>query len=302
MKKVLVTGGTGFIGQPVVNELVKRGYEVHVLTSWLKQGKSSAAIFHQLNLLNFAQVRAFLQDNKFDGIVHLAWLSATGAHAHAANENVSWTIASLNLLQGYVELGGRKFLGAGTMSEYDFSHGYLREGATPLTSKFLYGQCKASIYNIGQAYSSQNGVDFKWARIFNLYGPHEKEARLIPAVITASLKGEDIRVSDCIKFQDYLHVFDAATGVVDLFESNVQGAVNICSGAPVRLRTIVEKIVELTAFKGKVLWGAIPSYFEDLVITGCNMRLIKEVGWKQQIELNNGLQMAIDWWKESGCV
>ena len=302
MKKVLVTGATGFIGAPVVIELIARGYEVHALSSSRREGQSDSLHWYQLDLMNLEQVRNFLQKNKFDGVIHLAWLSATGAHAHAADENVSWTIASLNLLQSYIELGGRKFLGAGTMSEYDFSYGYLREDETPLTSKFLYGQCKSSLYNMGSAYCQQHGADFKWARIFNLYGPNEKVARLIPAVITSSLKGEDIKVSDCIKFQDYLHVFDAAKGVVDLFESDVQGAVNICSGAPVRLRTIVEKIVELTAFKGQVLWGAIPSYFDDLVVAGCNKHLIENVGWKQQIELNDGLQMTIDWWKESGRV
>lgn len=306
MKKVLVTGGTGFVGAPVVAELLARGYEVCVVSSkkaqTIQAQTSGTLTTCQLDLMDFSGVRTFLQQNRFDGIIHMAWLSATGAHAHNSDGNLNWTMAGLNLLQCYVEQGGRKFLGAGTMSEYDFAHGYLREDATPLTSKFLYGQCKSSLYNIGAAYCKLHDVDFKWGRIFNLYGPHEKEARLIPAVITACLRGEDVKVSDCIKFQDYLHVFDAAKGMVDLFESSATGAVNICSGAPVRLRTIVEKIVELIGFKGKVLWGAIPSYFDELVVVGDNKRLIEAVGWKQQIELNNGLQMTIDWWKESGRV
>lgn len=299
MKKILVTGGTGFIGRPVVAELIARGYEVHVSTSSSHTEILQACVVHELNLMDLEKVRTFIKKNCFDGVFHLAWLGATGAKCHDANENVDWTIATLNLLRSYVEHGGRKFLGAGTISEYDFSYGYLREDATPLTSKFLYGQCKSSLYNIGSTYARENNVDFKWARIFNLYGPHEKHARLVPAVINSILRGEDIKVSDCLKFQDYLHVFDAARGVVDLFESTVHGAVNICSGSPVRLRTIVEKIVELSAFKGNVLWGAIPSYFDDPLIAGSNARLVREVGWSAQIGLDQGLQMTIDWWKDN---
>lgn len=111
------------------------------------------------------------------------------------------------------------------------------------------------------------------------------------------LKGEDVKVSDCRKFQDYLHVSDTARGVADLFESNFSGAVNICSASPVCLRKIVETIAELTAFKGKILWGAIPSSFEDPLVAGTNQRL-REIGWQQQLSLEQGLQQTINWWRE----
>lgn len=296
MKKVLVTGGTGFIGVPVVNELVKRGYEVH-LVSPFDETTGQAHQIHQLSLMDYGKLSKFLQAHKFEGLVHLAWF--TGAKCHSSDVNVDWTLASLHLLQGFVQNGGRKFLGAGSVSEYDFSHGYLQENKTPLTSPSIYGQCKASLFNIGGIYCQQNSVDFKWARIFNLYGPKEKTTRLMPSVMISMLKGEDVKVSDCVKVQDYLHVYDTARGIVDLFDSQVQGAVNISSGLPVRLRTIVERIAELTAFKGKILWGSIPISFEDPFVAGSNERLVREVGWTQQIDLNAGLQMTIDWWKDN---
>lgn len=86
-----------------------------------------------------------------------------------------------------------------------------------------------------------------------------------------------------------MHVKDTACGIVDVFESDIEGAVNICSGKPVQLRTIVEKIAELTNFKGKILWGAIPAAFGDEVVVGNNEKL-KSIGWNQKYSLEEGLK------------
>lgn len=161
----------------------------------------------------------------------------------------------------------------------------------------MYGNCKNAVYNIAKVYCKQNQIDFKWPRIFNLYGPDEKQQRLMPSVINSCLKGEDVIVSDCLKYQDYLHVADTACGIVDVFESDMQGAVNICSGQPVQLRKIVEKIAQITNFKGNIRWGAIPAAFGDEVVVGNNEKL-KSIGWKQKYTLDKGLEETINWWKE----
>ena len=115
-------------------------------------------------------------------------------------------------------------------------------------------------------------------------------------MIYSCLNGEDVKVSDCLKFQDYLHVEDTARGIVDVFESDVQGAVNICSGKPVQLRYIVNKIAELTDFKGQILWGAVPAAFGDDLVVGNNEKL-KSIGWMPKYTLDEGLKATIDWWK-----
>ena len=120
----------------------------------------------------------------------------------------------------------------------------------------------------------------------------------MPSVINSCLNGEDVKVSDCLKFQDYLHVFDTANGIVEVFESELKGAVNICSGKPVQLRTVVEKIAEKTNFNGEILWGAIPAAFGDDVVVGNNDKL-KSIGWEQRYDLDEGLEMTINWWKEN---
>ena len=294
MQKVLLTGATGFIGSQVTQELLRRGYEVHALVYPPFAPEQPNFIQHEMNLLDAHAVETFMAEHNFENLLHLAWY--VGPKCHVADVNVDWVIATLNLLKSFTEHGGKTFVGAGTCSEYEYKYGYLLEDETPTDPGTLYGNGKNAVFNLAKIYCHQNSIKFKWPRIFNLYGPNEKPQRLMPSVINSCLKGEDVKVSDCLKFQDYLHVEDTARGIVDVFESNLEGAVNICSGQPVQLRTIVNKIAELTNFHGKILWGAISAAFGDELVVGNNEKL-KSTGWKPKYSLEEGLKMTIEWWR-----
>lgn len=295
-KKVLITGGTGFIGRNVVAELIKRGYEVHSLVFPPFAPEQKGLVQYEMNLMDSNAVDKFLSEHHFENLIHLAWYVGKGCHI--ADQNIDWTISTLNLLTSFQKYGGKTFVGAGTISEYEYKFGYLLEDETPTSPETLYGESKNSVYKIAKTFCKQHDMKFKWPRIFNLYGPNEKPQRLMPSVINSCLKGEDVKVSDCLKFQDYLHVEDTARGIVEVFESDIQGAVNICSGKPVQLRYIVNKIAELTNFKGNILWGAIPAAFGDEVVVGNNDKL-KSIGWSPKYTLDEGLQQTINWWKEN---
>lgn len=295
MKKVLVSGASGFIGSRVVKELLERGYEVHALVFQGFMPEKANLIQYDINILSKDDMESFFKENSFENFIHLAWY--VGAKCHVSELNIDWVVASLNLLKFFKESGGKVFVGAGTCSEYEYKYGYLYEDTTPTNPGTLYGNGKNALYNLAKIYCMQNGIIFKWPRIFNLYGPNEKLQRLMPSVINSCLKGEDVRVSDCLKYQDYLHVEDTARGIVDVFENNIEGAVNISSGEPTQLRTIVTKIAELTNFKGNILWGAIPAAFGDNVVVGNNDKL-KSIGWKQKYSMEEGLKQTINWWKE----
>ena len=295
-KRVLITGGTGFIGRNVVNQLIEKGYEVHSLVFPPFAPEQKGLFQYEMNLMDSVAVARFLSENKFENLIHLAWYVGKGCHVH--NFNMDWTISTLNLIKLFVEYGGKCFVGAGTISEYEYKYGYLLEDTTPTDPQTLYGNSKNAIFNIAKVYCKQNDCKFKWPRIFNLYGPAEKPARLMPSVINSCLKGEDVKVSDCLKFQDYLHVEDTASGIIAVFESDIDGAVNICSGKPVQLREIVNKIAEYTDFKGQILWGAIPAAFGDDLVVGNNEKL-KSTGWVPKYNLEEGLKQTINWWKEN---
>lgn len=295
MKKVLLTGATGFIGSQVTKELLNRGYEVHALVYSTLAPKQENFIQHEINLLDVQAVERFMSVHNFENLIHLAWY--VGPKCQISSLNLDWLCSSIKLMETFYKNGGKTLLGAGSMSEYDFSYGWCKEDTTPLVSPSLYGQAKASLYLTIKKYTQFHGGNFKWGRLFNLYGPNERATRFVPYVINSMLKQEDVKVSQCTQIQNYLHVSDAANAIVSCLESPINGAINICADQPVQLRTIVNKIAELTNFNGKILWGAIPASFEQPFISGSNSILTQKVGWQQQISLDKGLKDTIDWWR-----
>lgn len=295
MKKVLLTGGTGFIGGAVIDILLEKGYEVHLISS-KKQEQKEGVINHQLDLLDSIKLSEFFAKNSFESVIHLAWYVASNYQEN--DENLNWLIATLNFIKLFQKSGGKKFLAAGSVLEYDLSRGYLSEDFSPLNASSLYASSKTALYKVLSAYCKKYNIDFKWARIFNVYGPFEKRQRLMPCVIISCLKGENVKVSKCLKFQDYLYVSDMASGIVALFESDYNGAMNICSNQPVQLRFIVEKIAELTNFKGEILYGKMPENFSANLIVGDNQKLLN-LGWEAKVSLELGLEKTIKWWKDN---
>ncbi len=296
MKKVLITGGTGFIGSQVVQELLNRGYEVHSLVFPPFAPEQKNLFQYEMDLMDKNAVDVFLKKNPFEKLIHLAWY--VGPKCQTSALNIDWLEASLHLIKSFHHSGGKTVLIAGSMSEYDFSYGLCREDETPLRPLSLYGQAKAALYETLKKFCAFTDLKLKWARLFNLYGPNEKPARLMPSVINAMLKGEDVKVSPCTQTQNYLYVSDAAEAIVDFLESDVTGAVNIAADTAIRLRDIVEKIKELTGFKKNILYGAIPAAFDQQFLSGDNTRLTKEVGWHQKTGLEDGLKQTIQWWRK----
>ena len=294
-KKILLTGASGFIGSQVLAELLRRNYRVHAVVHSGGVKPHPGVTVHRLDLLDAAAVEAFMAEQKFTHLLHLAWYVGKKLHVH--ENNMNWLAASLLLLESFAHHGGRLFLGAGSCAEYEYRYGLLREEETPTNSGILYGNAKNSLFRMAGVYCAQAGMHFQWPRIFNLYGPGEKAQRLMPSVILSCLRGEDVCVSDCMNFLDYLYVGDTARGIADVFESGLSGAVNICSGRPVQLRDIVETIAKLAGFHGRIQWGAVPAAFGNELVVGDNHKL-RSTGWQPRYDLISGLQDTINYWKE----
>ncbi len=297
ISRVLVTGASGFIGRQLVADLLALGYEVHAVINSRPLPEQAGLVQHQVNLLDEDAVSAFFNNSniEYESLFHMAWYVGKKCQQH--DLNIDWTIATLNLIKQFARHGGKCFVGTGTCTEYDYEYGYLNEDFSPTKSSTLYGSTKSSLFTILEQYCSLHNISFKWPRIFNLYGPYERQARLMPSVIISCLKGEDVLVSDCLKYQDYLHVSDATKGIISFFKSSKGGALNICSGQPVQLRYIVKLIAELTEFKGDIRWGAVPAAFDNDVVVG-NNRKLRALGWVPEYDLRSGLARTINWWKK----
>ncbi len=295
MKKVLITGATGFIGRHCLPILTQKGYEIHAVSPQFIGESEGPVRWHTIDLLNASLVFSLLEDIKPTHLLHFAWYTEPGK-CWTALENIIWTQASLDLLQSFLVHGGQRVVMAGTCAEYDWTYSYCSENITPLAPHSLYGVCKHALQTILYEFCKQTKLSGAWGRIFFLYGPNEHPKRLVPSVINSLLAHKQAECTHGNQIRDYLYVQDVADAFVELLDSDLQGAVNIASGSPVALRDIIFKIADKLDGNDLIRLGALtPSADEPSMLFADVRRLTQELKWSPKIDLHTGLDLTINW-------
>jgi nucleoside-diphosphate-sugar epimerase len=143
-------------------------------------------------------------------------------------------------------------------------------------------------------------MGFAWTRFFYLYGPTEAKERLIPYVVLTLLKGEVAKCTSGEQIRDFLHVEDAASAVWAVAKSDLSGPVNIGSGQPTKVRTIVQTIAQHLQREENLVLGALPTDpQEPLVLLADVRRLASVVGWKPSLTLKEGVAKTCEWWRST---
>ncbi len=297
MKKVFLTGASGFIGRQCVSLLAAKGLEVHAVSSRSPVQIVPDIRWHRVDLLDSRQAKAIVAKIKPDSLLHFAWYTVPGKY-WTCPENLRWVEASLSLLREFHRAGGARVVMAGSCAEYEWKDAECCEETTALAPTSVYGAAKKTLQSLLGSFGHQSGMSSAWGRIFHLYGPHEHPSRLVSSVIRLLLRGEPVPCSDGRQVLDFLHVADVASAFVALLESNVEGPVNIASGVPVTVRRVVETIAQKIARPDLVRFGARPATPGPSRLVACVRRLVREVGWKPHYALDTGLDQTIQWWRD----
>lgn len=297
MRRVLLTGATGFIGRQTASALLTRGFEVHAVTSRQSGPLDDRLIWHRANLLERSEQRGVIEDVRPTYLLHLAWVVEPGAY-WTSLENLRWIGSSLELLRSFVEAGGSRVMIAGTCAEYRWGDQDLSEDDTPIEPVTLYGVAKDALHRVAACFTAQEKVDLAWGRVFFLYGPHEPSSRLVSSVAAALLRGEIARCTSGASLRDYLHVSDVGDAFAAILDSSVTGAVNIGSGEAIPVRRIIEQIGAECGRPDLVAFGGLPDrHDEPARICADVRRLRSEVGWTPRLSLEQGLRSTVDWWR-----
>lgn len=218
--RVLVTGGSGFLGRQIVAALRGHGAEV------------CAPARHDADLLSAAGRHTAVAAARAGVLVHAAWITRPGAYWHSA-ENVDWVAASIDLARRFAASGGRRIVFIGTCAEYDWS----RPGRTPwhetrrCRPHTPYGAAKLLAWTA----LARLGLPAANARLFWPVGPHEHPDRLLPSLVRAVRTGVPIATGPATLTRDLIDVRDAGEAVALVALGRARGVVNIGSGRAVSL-------------------------------------------------------------------
>lgn len=296
MKKVLLTGASGYIGQFVIDPLIRAGYEVHAATRIAKC--DDRVCWHRADLLEKKEVNDLLSLVRPSHILHLAWYVEHGKFWNAA-ENWSWLDASFHMARRFAGLGGKRFVMAGTCAEYDWRvNTPFVEFRTAVVPQTPYGLAKAALTDLLRELSAISDFSFASGRIFFPFGEKESPNRLVPSVITSLLRGQEAKTSHGRQVRDFTDVSDVAEALVAILRSDVTGPVNIGSGNGVKILDVVSMIGRVMGKSHLLKIGALPAAPNDPPsIVADVTRLRDEVGFEKKVDLYAAVCAAVEWWK-----
>jgi GDP-L-fucose synthase len=301
-KNICVTGGAGFLGTHLINDLRSRGAE-----------KIFIPKIEDYDLVDRDAINQMLADSDPDVIIHLAaHVGGIGANReHPAEFFYDNLMMGVQLMHQAYERGVEKFVAIGTVCAYpkftpvpfkedDLWIGYPEETNAP------YGLAKKMLLVQSQAYRDQYGYNSIFLLPVNLYGPGDNfnpsSSHVIPALIRKCVEakeaGEDhiIVWGDGSPTREFIYVTDAARGIALATQKyNESQPVNLGSGFEISIKDLAEKIARMTGFEGDLVWDTSKPNGQPRRALDTS-RAKEKFGFEAQVDFDEGLQKTIDWY------
>lgn len=301
--RILVTGGRGFLGSFVIDELARRGY------SSIRTFRKS-----EFDLTREADVEVLYAQFKPDVVLHLA-AEVGGIGANQANPGRYFfanMAMGLHLIEGARRHGVTKFLQTGTICAYpkmtpvpfletELWNGYPEETNAP------YGIAKKALLTMCQAYRQQYGLNAIYLLPVNLYGPRDNfnlgTSHIIPAIVRKCLEARERGDAEIVAWgtgnvsREFLYVEDCAQALVMAMEGyDSPEPVNIGNGREVTIRHAIETIARLSGYSGLIRWDA--SKPDGQPRRALDTTRAKSFGFIALTSFEEGLAKTIDWFQK----
>ena len=280
MKKVLVTGATGFIGNYVITELLKRDIEI-IATSSNEEKAKQQLWFDDVKYIPFdfanfdSTSNYFLYFNEPDILIHLAW---EGLPNYTSSFHTEKNLPGHKaLLENLIKNGVNDIAITGTCLEYGIQEGCLSEDMTVLPSN-RYAVAKNELRIFLEKLQQQYSFSFKWIRLFYMFGKGQNSNALLSQLDKAIQNGDTVfNMSGGEQARDYLPVSAVAEYIVKIaLQKNVDGIINCCSGIPITVREFVEQYLKATGKIVKLNLGYYPyTDYEPMHFWGSTEKLNK---------------------------
>lgn len=306
-KKVLVTGGAGFLGSHLCERLLHDGHEVICLDNYFTGQKQN--IVHLLDNPYFELIRHDVTMPFFievDEIYNLACPASPIHYQYNAIKTIKTSVMGAVNMLGLAKRIQAKILQASTSEVYGDPqiHPQTEEywgHVNPIGLRACYDEGKRCAETLFMNYHRQNNVKIKIIRIFNTYGPrmHPNDGRVVSNFIVQALKGENITIyGDGMQTRSFQYVDDLIEGMIRMMgtANEITGPVNIGNPGEFTMLELAEKVIELTGSKSKITFESLPA--DDPMQRQPNIDKAKELlNWEPKIHLEEGLIKTIKYFK-----
>ena len=292
--RIFLTGGTGFIGRPLIQLLAERGHEILALTrsSQIKNPLESHALSYvSADLHDSAAVYSAMKDFRPKALVHLAWEGLPDYSLEISRRNLKYGIDVFSLA---AKAGCSCILSTGSCWEYACRKGMLAEDDM-LESTKMFPAVKNSLRFIGEAISRENGLRFYWLRLFFVYGQGQRPTSLIPDIIECVKAGKIPQIQTPYNRHDFVFVGDVARAISGVLESQPENSVyNVGSGQSIVVEDVVRIAHEIMnrPFEERNLSRDKPIATEDFWAD--TSRIHSDIGWKAGHDIRSGIKKTFE--------
>jgi len=302
-KRVLVTGGAGFLGSHLCRRLVRAGHDVICVDNFFTGIKDN--IIELLDEPNFELLRHDVTFPLYVEVDEIYNLACPASPIHYQHDPVQTTKTSVHGAINMLGLAKRmrvKILQASTSEVYGDPQVHPQQEAcwghvNPIGERSCYDEGKRCAETLFFDYHRQHRLRIKVARIFNTYGPnmHPNDGRVVSNFIMQALRGEPITIfGDGSQTRSFCYVDDLIEGVVRLMDTDddITGPINLGNPHEFTIRQLAEKVIELTGSKSILVSRPLPN--DDPMQRQPNIDFAKSaLNWEPKIELEEGLRKAI---------
>ena len=308
MKKILVTGGAGFIGSHLCKKLIEQGNDVICIDNYFTGTKENIA-----ELFNNAYFEAIRHDICFplyvevDEIYNLACPASPIHYQHDPVQTTKTTVhGAINML-GLAKRVNARILQASTSEVYGdpVEHPQKEDywgNVNPIGPRSCYDEGKRCAETLFFDYQRQHDLDIKVIRIFNTYGPnmHPNDGRVVINFIVQALTNQDITVyGNGEQTRSFCYVDDLINGMIKMMSSakGIYGPTNLGNPIEYKIIELAEMIIKLTNSKSKIINKNLPT--DDPVRRKPDIsRAKKDINWEPNIDITDGLKKTIDYFKK----
>lgn len=315
MEKILVTGADGFIGSHLVEELVKKGYQVRAFVlynsfntwGWLETLDKSMMDYVEIfqgDIRDPHGVKAAMQG--VDAVFHLAALIAIPFSYHSPDAYVDTNIkGTLNVLQAARELENLRTLVTSTSEVYGTAQYVPIDEKHPYQGQSPYSATKIGADRLAESFYRSFELPVTIVRPFNTYGPRQSARAVIPTIITQLLSGyEEIKLGSLTPTRDFNYVKDTANGFIDIYESDktIGQEINIATQREISIGQLAEELIRQINPNARIVCDEQrkrPVNSEVNRLLGANGKIKQLTGWQPQYTFEEGLAETIEFFKDN---